>query len=94
MMRAQAVVCVAGMWAISSGLFVASGVALRAVLRRRLVLGSRLPGLRQGSQVLKGREALRVSISLLTVSLALALFFLAIALVTTFGLSRSLTPSP
>ena len=46
-MRTLALVCIAGMWVISFGFFVASGVALRAALRRRLVLGSRLPGLRQ-----------------------------------------------
>ena len=42
-MRTAALVCLAGLWVISSGLLVASGLALRAASRRRLVLGSRLP---------------------------------------------------
>ena len=93
-MRTLALVCIAGMWVISFGFFVASGVALRAALRRRLVLGSRLPGLRQEARVLDGREALRVSVGLLTLSLALALFFLATAILGTVRLSRALAALP
>ena len=42
-MRTLALVCIAGMWVISFGFFVASGVALRAALRRRLVLAADSP---------------------------------------------------
>jgi hypothetical protein len=94
MMRTWAVVCLIGMWVVSAGLLVASGVALRAAMQRRLVLGSRLFVWREPMRVLEGREAACISLTLLVISLVLALFFLATAIMTTRVLVRALVSLP
>ena len=65
-------------WIIFAGLFTASGVALRAAVRRRLVLGSRLFIWREPMRVVEGAEAVRVSLTFLAIILVLAFFFLAL----------------
>jgi hypothetical protein len=92
-LRTWAVVCVIGMWMVSAGLFVASGAALRAAVRRRLVLGGRLVMWPGRVRVLEGREAVRVSLALLVTSLVLAGLFLATSIMATSVLRRAL-PSP
>ena len=66
-------------WIIFAGLFTASGIAFRAAIRRRLVLGSRLFIWRQPMRVVEGAEAVRVSLTFLAVILVLALLFLELA---------------
>ena len=83
-----------GFWVIFAGLFTASGVALRAAVRRRLVLGSRLFIWREPIRVVEGAEAVRVSLTFLAFSLVLALFFLGGAIrMTWFLVGGSVQPN-
>jgi hypothetical protein len=66
-------------WIVFAGLFTASGIAFRAAVRRRLVLGSRLFIWREPMRVVEGAEAVRVSLTFLAIILVLALFFLELA---------------
>lgn len=81
-------VCVVGMWAVGISLFAASGLALRAAVQRRLTLGSRLYLWREPMRILEGREAVRVSLTLMVFTLMAGVLTVGCAILATSVLWR------
>jgi hypothetical protein len=94
MMHTWARLCLASMWVVTAGMFWAAGVALRAAVKRRLVLGSRLFVWREPIRVIQGADAVRTSLVMLIIISVLAVVVLAASIKATIILGQAYSSPP